>query len=78
MIAVNKCNNKITLKVLRKRLKMNQTQFAETLGVRRSTISEWETGVHKPSLSIEQVKVLDKLLGQVNLRFEDLPDDIAS
>lgn len=57
---------------------MNQTQFAETLGVRRSTISEWETGVHKPSLSIEQVKVLDKLLGQVNLRFEDLPDDIAS
>ncbi|AFY39917.1 helix-turn-helix domain protein [[Leptolyngbya] sp. PCC 7376] len=78
MIAVNERNKKITLKVLRKRLKMNQAQFAEALGVLRTTVSAWENGVHKPSLSIEQVKILDELLGEVNLRFKDLHDDLAS
>ena len=68
MIAVNECNQKITLKVLRKKLQMTQSQFASALGVRRSTVSEWENGVYKPSLGIEQIKVLEKLLSQVNLR----------
>ena len=57
---------------------MNQTQFAESLGVRRQTISEWERGVYKPSLSIKQIKVLERLLTRVDLRFEDLPDDLES
>lgn len=77
-MGVNECNQKITLKVLRKRLKMNQTQFAKALGVRQATVSEWERGIYKPSLSIEQVKILEDLLEQVNLKFKDLPNDLAS
>ena len=78
MMGVKECNKKITLKVLRKRLKLNQTQLAQALGVRQATISDWERGIHKPLLTLGQVKVLENLLEQVNLKFNDLPDDFAS
>ena len=77
-MGVKERNKKITLKVIRTKLKMNQTQFAQALKVRRETVSDWERGVYKPALSIEQIKVLGKLLGQVGLTFEDLPNDLAS
>lgn len=57
---------------------MNQTQFAQALGVRRATISDWERGIYNPSLTIHQIKILADLLEQVNLQFKDLPDDLAS
>lgn len=28
---------------------MNQSEFAEWIGVRQATVSEWETGTKKPS-----------------------------
>jgi len=36
------------VKALRQHLAMTQTDFAHELGVRQSTISEWETGVYEP------------------------------
>lgn len=39
------------IRALRKHMKMTQSQFAEELGVRRQTISEWENGVYDPDRS---------------------------
>lgn len=72
-----KKSNVFTLKTLRKQLGMSQSTFAKALGVRRSTISDWERGASKPTLSIDQVKRLDVVLKQANKTFADLPDDIA-
>lgn len=74
---VVKKSNVFTLKTLRKQLGLSQQDFAKALGVRRSTISDWERGASKPTLSIEQVKKLDAVLKQVNKTFSDLPDDVA-
>jgi DNA-binding transcriptional regulator YiaG len=41
--------NQAMIKALRFHMGLNQTQFAEELGVRQQTISEWETGVYPPS-----------------------------
>ena len=38
-----------TIKALRLHMGMNQAEFAEQLGVRQQTISEWETGSYAPS-----------------------------
>lgn len=37
------------IKALRLHMDMNQTQFADELGVRQQTISEWENNVYEPS-----------------------------
>lgn len=39
------------IKALRLHLNLTQTEFAEQLGVRQATVSEWETGVYPPSRS---------------------------
>ena len=39
------------IRALRKHMHLTQSQFAETLGVRRQTISEWENGVYEPDRS---------------------------
>ncbi|MCL4835744.1 MAG: helix-turn-helix domain-containing protein [Caldilineaceae bacterium] len=36
------------VKALRHHLAMTQAEFSQQLGVRQSTISEWETGVYEP------------------------------
>ncbi|WP_024547138.1 helix-turn-helix transcriptional regulator [Picosynechococcus sp. NKBG15041c] len=77
MMSVKECN-KLTLKTLRKLLGMNQAEFAQALGLeRRQTVSEWERGKARPSLSVSQVKALDNLLDTVGLRLKDLPDDVS-
>ncbi|MDB9528419.1 helix-turn-helix transcriptional regulator [Oscillatoria sp. CS-180] len=43
--------DKLAIRSLRKYMKMTQSQFAETMGVRRQTISEWENGVYLPDRS---------------------------
>jgi len=37
------------IKALRTYMGVSQTQFADHLGVRQQTVSEWETGVYAPS-----------------------------
>ena len=36
------------LQALRRHLRMTQQQFANELGMRQQTVSEWETGVYRP------------------------------
>lgn len=33
---------------LRRHMRLTQDQLAEALGVRQQTVSEWETGLHRP------------------------------
>ena len=55
-------DNQLSLKQLRERAGLTQRQLADTLGVTVTTISSWERGVKKPSLSFAQVqKVIDTL-----------------
>jgi DNA-binding transcriptional regulator YiaG len=39
------------IKALRKHMGMTQAQFSQELGVRRQTVSEWESGVYMPDRS---------------------------
>lgn len=40
---------KTKLKEIRQELKLTQTEFAEVIGVRQATISDWERGIKLPS-----------------------------
>lgn len=39
------------IKALRKHMSLTQSKFAQELGVRRQTVSEWENGVYDPDRS---------------------------
>lgn len=52
----------------RKRLKMNQAQFAEALGVSQGSVSKWEAGRETPRL--EAVEKITALTGKHILEFE--------
>lgn len=43
--------NSESIKALRKHMGATQSQFAEQMGVRRQTVSEWENGVYEPDRS---------------------------
>ena len=68
----------MTIKEVRKRLKMSQTTFAEKLSVTRGAVSRWERGEFEMNLNLSQIKVLNRLLQQIGLSFEDLPDTSAN
>ncbi len=40
---------------LRRHLALTQDQLAEELGVRQQTVSEWETGAHRPRGASERL-----------------------
>lgn len=46
------------VKALRHHMGMNQAQFAQELGVRQPTISEWETGAYEPRRSSSKLLTL--------------------
>ena len=39
------------IRALRKHMSLTQMEFAEEMGVRRQTVSEWENGVYEPDRS---------------------------
>lgn len=47
--------NSHRIKALREHLQLTQRQMADELQVRQQTISEWETGVHKPHRSTQKI-----------------------
>lgn len=76
---VNWVNGEITwdqtaIRALRKHMKLTQAQFAETLGVRRQTVSEWENGVYLPDRSTS--KHLELVAEKED--FNPLPEDEAA
>jgi len=54
--------DKDNVKQLRLALKLTQVEFAELLGCRQQTISEWEQGMYAPA------NAYGKLLSQLRLR----------
>jgi DNA-binding XRE family transcriptional regulator len=61
--------NQNAIRALRKTMGLTQAQFAEELGVRRQTVSEWENGVYEPERST--AKHLQRIADQS--AFEDVP-----
>ncbi|PMB26349.1 transcriptional regulator [Fischerella thermalis CCMEE 5205] len=58
--ATNTMNwNSETIKALRLQMGLSQKEFAEELGVRQQTVSEWETSVYEPT------RATSKLLSMV-------------
>lgn len=54
------------IKALRKHMHLTQAQFAQELGVRRQTVSEWENGVYDPDRST--TKFLELVAKQANFQ----------
>ena len=54
------------IKALRKHMSLTQAQFAQELGVRRQTVSEWENGVYDPDRST--TKFLALIAKQANFQ----------
>lgn len=50
--------NSTMIKALREHMHMNQAEFAQELGVRQPTISEWETGAYEPKRSSSKLLTL--------------------
>lgn len=46
------------VKALRHHMGLNQAQFAQELGIRQPTVSEWETGAYKPRRSSSKLLTL--------------------
>jgi len=46
------------IKALRHHMGMNQAQFAQELGIRQPTVSEWETGAYEPKRSTSKFLTL--------------------
>jgi putative transcriptional regulator len=63
------------LRQIRERLGLSQEEFAQRLGTSWVTISRWERGTsNAPKLTIPQVKKLVRILSELDLTIEDLPD----
>lgn len=46
------------VKALREHMGLNQTEFAQELGVRQPTVSEWETAVYQPRRSSSRLLMI--------------------
>ncbi|MEL6161678.1 MAG: helix-turn-helix transcriptional regulator [Cyanobacteria bacterium J06623_5] len=55
------------IKALRKHMRMTQAKFAEAMGVRRQTVSEWENGVYEPDRST--AKHLELIAKQASFKY---------
>lgn len=61
------------IKEIRKKLNINQDQFAKALGVSFSTISRWETGISTPNdVQREQIEALQDLMKNKEVDTEKL------
>lgn len=63
------------IRALRKHMSLTQMEFAEQMGVRRQTVSEWENGVYDPDRST--AKFLELIAKQANFT-APLPEDPQS
>ncbi|MBK9293158.1 MAG: helix-turn-helix transcriptional regulator [Oligoflexia bacterium] len=59
--------NKETIKLLRKKLGLSQSDFALALGCRQQTISEWELGLYEPANAYNKLLDMISLQSQNNL-----------
>jgi DNA-binding transcriptional regulator YiaG len=62
--------DKESIKALRKYMALTQSKFSQELGVRRQTVSEWESGVYQPDRST--AKHLERIADQINFQPPEL------
>ena len=76
----------IRIKALRENMDLTQSQYAEVLGVSRSTVKGWETGVNKPEADMLEKMAdlhhvpIDFIFGRDSLKYlyvADLPEEIS-
>ena len=76
----------IRIKALRENMDLTQSQYAEVLGVSRSTVKGWETGVNKPEADMLEKMAdlhhvpIDFIFGRDSLKYPyvaDLPEEIS-
>ena len=56
---------------LRRTLKLSQQAFAQELGVRQQTVSEWETGAYEPRGA--SARLLDIVAERAGITYGDAP-----
>lgn len=61
--------NKYTVKMIRRKLLMNQQEFADLIGVSRVSVMSWETGKTAPNTSNKK-----KILEVSGLKIDDFDD----
>ncbi len=76
----------VRIKALRENMDLTQSQYAEVLGVSRSTVKGWETGVNKPEADMLEKMAdlhhvpIDFIFGRDALKYlyvADLPEEIS-
>ena len=76
----------IRIKALRENMDLTQSQYAEVLGVSRSTVKGWETGANKPEADMLEKMAdlhhvtIDFIFGRDPLKYlyiADLPEEIS-
>ena len=76
----------IRIKALRENMDLTQSQYAEVLGVSRSTVKGWETGANKPEADMLEKMAdlhhvpIDFIFGRDSLKYlyvADLPEEIS-
>ncbi len=66
------------LKKLRGELGLSQEEFARQIGTSGRTISRWEARDSIPTLTIAEMKAIDRFLRSNGKTLEDLPDRFAA
>ena len=76
----------VRIKALRENMDLTQSQYAEVLGVSRSTVKGWETGANKPEADMLEKMAdlhhvpIDFIFGRDSLKYlyiADLPEEIS-
>jgi len=65
------------LKQIRKALGLTQSEFAAVIGTHQGCVARWERGKTQASLTLKQIKALQREMRKLGLDFQDLPDDLA-
>ncbi|PSF25884.1 hypothetical protein C7H19_25205 [Aphanothece hegewaldii CCALA 016] len=74
-IDLSRGNGKTVLEQLLEEWDLDYVKFSKLLGFNRISLWQYRIGRREFRLSMTQIKTLEKMLAQVNLKFSDLPDD---
>ncbi len=64
------------LKALRDTLNMSQQELATAIGASITSVSRWENG-KSATLTVAQFKALNKLLSQIGMTIDQIPDTLG-
>ena len=59
ILCLHKGEQIMTIKQLRRKLRLTQSEFADKVGVTRQTVNGWETGYKNPSF--RSLRIIEKM-----------------